>query len=769
MSLLRLCSLALALPLAAAAVPAGARTAPELGEFAVSAPVLKWQRGGCFTSWCQTGWYSSPAVADLDGDGQAEVIWGSYDVVALNGADGALKWRAPGGGSRVWPGVVVADLTGDGSPEVVVGRSGDKVTVLNSAGGEVWTRNPFGGSGELRTLAVQDLESDGQLEIVVGRASSGGTNQLSVYGPNGAVRPGWPARRTGEPGYGAGMYNENVAVGDLNGDGYKEVIGPTDTHYITSLDRNGNQLPANAIYGPGKVWSQVGVHVDHGVDLRGYANCGTEHRPNFANSAPAIADVNGDGVSEIVVVGDVYNCAIGDNEEGDMYAVPWILNMDRTRWSGSGYDWTVLPAPEPNSGPLSEDYNVIENCVFNAAVADLDGDGLKEIVYPSFDGRMHAYWLDKTQHGNWPYDVPGTGMRFAGEPAIVDLDNDGRAEVIFTSWPQKGGTPVGQLHILDYLGNQLFVVDLPGAFPADSWNGGLGAPTVANMDADPDKEVVVGTAHSGVVAYDLPNTADARVLWGTGRGNQRRNGTDALGSDTPCAYMGTGGTWFARNLQAPGAANLAFRFGPASAAWVPLAGDYTGNGTSTPGLYDPATGTFFLRRANAMGPADLTFGYGPRGAGWVPIIGDWDGNGTETVGLYNPASGTFFLKNSNAPGSANVVFSYGPAGAGWKPIAGDWDGNGVDTVGLYAPSTRTFFLKDTNTPGAADAVFGYGPANATPLAGDWDGDGRDSIGVYLPATAAWFLRNENGPGPADHAFVYGPVGATPIAGNWDGL
>lgn len=58
---------------------------------AISAPVLKWQRGGCFSSWCQTGWYSSPAVADIDRDGQVEVIWGSYDVVSLNGATGALE------------------------------------------------------------------------------------------------------------------------------------------------------------------------------------------------------------------------------------------------------------------------------------------------------------------------------------------------------------------------------------------------------------------------------------------------------------------------------------------------------------------------------------------------------------------------------------------------------------------------------------------------------------------------------------------------------
>src|SRR5207253_7899812 len=56
------------------------------------------------------------------------------------------------------------------------------------------------------------------------------------------------------------------------------------------------------------------------------------------------------------------------------------------------------------------------------------------------------------------------------------------------------------------------------------WNGGLGAPTIANIDSDPDLELVMGTNASGVVAYKLPNTANARVLWGTGRGNYGRTG-----------------------------------------------------------------------------------------------------------------------------------------------------------------------------------------------------------------------------------------------------
>ncbi len=35
---------------------------------------------------------------------------------------------------------------------------------------------------------------------------------------------------------------------------------------------------------------------------------------------------------------------------------------------------------------------------------------------------------------------------------------------------------------------------------------------------------MVGTSHSGAVAYDLPGSANARIFWGTGRGSYLRNG-----------------------------------------------------------------------------------------------------------------------------------------------------------------------------------------------------------------------------------------------------
>src|SRR5262245_8597577 len=103
--------------------------APALASAQVSAPVLKWQRGGC-TNFCQTGWYASPAVADLENDGQPDVVWGAYDLVGLSGATGALKWRATSP-DRVWPGVAIVDLTNDGTLEIVAGRNSDWLTVYN--------------------------------------------------------------------------------------------------------------------------------------------------------------------------------------------------------------------------------------------------------------------------------------------------------------------------------------------------------------------------------------------------------------------------------------------------------------------------------------------------------------------------------------------------------------------------------------------------------------------------------------------------------------
>ncbi len=124
---------------------------------------------------------------------------------------------------------------------------------------------------------------------------------------------------------------------------------------------------------------------------------------------------------------------------------------------------------------------------------------------------------------NWPYSVYHSNegfYRFASEPVVADLDRDGCSEVIFTSWVQKfsSGLRLGKLHILDCHGNMLYEQNLPAPKSSSRHeNGALPAPTIADIDSDPDYELVINTINSGFIAYDLPGSAGAKIQWQSGR------------------------------------------------------------------------------------------------------------------------------------------------------------------------------------------------------------------------------------------------------------
>jgi uncharacterized repeat protein (TIGR01451 family) len=505
---------------------------PPAHPAAPFAPTQLWRTCPSPPGYCETGWYASPAVADINHDGVADVIWGGYTLMAVNGANGHIEWNQPATNHRLWPSIAVADLFGNGLLEVITGQSGGYVSVYDSAGHFLpgWPQQPD--AGEIRSLAVADLDGDGRQEIIVATTNSPNTGGKHwwVYEPDGAIRPGWPRLQPGDLGYAAGAYNENIGVADLNGDGKAEIIGPSDVHYITAYHNDGSQIAVNPMFTGRQFWSQVGVHVLQSVDIRGYANCDAgELRPNFANSAPVLSDLLGNSSVQVVVVGNVYNCS---GNYTDLYEMPFIFNADRSRWVAGGFNWTDIPVPDGAAAPLSEDYNLIENSLPNPVTADLDGDGKKEILYASYDGRLHAYWLDKTEHGHWPFVLSSQAspyFEFASEPVVADLDHDGKAEVIFTTWTQHTSNQPGHLYILSWDGLLLNSIELPRD-PGSDYGGALAAPTLAHLDNDPNLDVVVGTVDMGLVAYRLAGTAGTQLLWPTGRANLGRTGASLGGN-----------------------------------------------------------------------------------------------------------------------------------------------------------------------------------------------------------------------------------------------
>lgn len=237
--------------------------------------------------------------------------------------------------------------------------------------------------------------------------------------------------------------------------------------------------------------------------------------------------------------------------------------------------------------------------------------------------------------------------------------------------------------------------------------------------------------------------------------------------DTVGLYDPARSRFLLKNLHLAGAADRTVRFGPAGRGWLPVTGDWNGDGRTTIGLYDPGTSSFRLKNALAGGAADILVTVVSPSPGALPLAGDWDGDGRDSIGLYDPATSTFHLKNSLTNGGFEISFVFG---AGGLPIAGDWDGDGRDTVGLYSPAQSIFRFKNSLSGGTVDSQVRFGPAGGgrLPLAGDWDGDGRDSIGLYDPATSTFSLKNTIRRGPADHQLQTGTagVGWKPIAGEW---
>jgi hypothetical protein len=129
-----------------------------------------------------------------------------------------------------------------------------------------------------------------------------------------------------------------------------------------------------------------------------------------------------------------------------------------------------------------------------------------------------------------------------------------------------------------------------------------------------------------------------------------------------------------------------------------VTGDWDGNGTVTPGIV--RGNTWYLRNSNTSGTANIVLSYGnPTDR---VVTGDWDGNGTTTPGVVR--GNTWYLRSTNAGSSGYVQFSYGNPTD--RLVTGDWDGNGTTTPGVVRGNT--WYLRSTNAATSASATLTFG-------------------------------------------------------------
>jgi len=381
----------------------------------------------------------SPKIIDLDGDGREEVIQATTDgfIHALR-FDGS---ELPG-----WP-VQTSRL-----------RTLDPTLPGNHVDSPAYRSGAIDvdrSQSMLTAVAIGDLDNDGRLEVIVSTFDG----EVNAWDSDGVQRPGFPVTLDYSIANdeNAGKYNivedgffASPVLGDLDGDGYLDIVAGAMDQYVYAWDRFGTPLagwPVKCEWPGFSIVPMIGARIV---------------------VAPAIGDVNADGLLDVVV---------GTAEVIDyVYSPTYVLHGDGNAHPGGAYHrgWPIKTQalygwllPDIGTGTTSA-----------PALADIDGDGLLEIATHSVAGfTTNRYGSIYRADGSIFISVDRQGKDFGAlsnvdEPAIFplltsgafgDLNQDGSLDYTIG---MAGGSYLGILLVNNV------IVD--GTFSTAAWDANTG-------------------------------------------------------------------------------------------------------------------------------------------------------------------------------------------------------------------------------------------------------------------------------------------------------
>jgi len=460
-------------------------------------------------------YFSSPTLADLDGDGKLEVIVGdSAGYIYAFRYDGTLLWRynaqsaipvgTPAGAIPIESSPSVADIDGDGKPEVVVGLNGMGLPGLPVGQGGVLVLSNTGTlkkifytyditdfsrngrqdgytEGVFATPVLANVDDDPEPEIMVGAFD----NLFYAWKSNGA----------------------SIYSRDNDGDGQWDEDGAGDWTPWTPQDTS-DDFPG---------WR--GVDDDHnGVVDEG--NAADDDEDGMIDEDPAEWPMlTGDTTVSSAVVGDILH----NGKPAIIFGTDHLGNGTTTRYG-------ILNVLDQTSKPLPGFPALnMEQMVWSSPVlVDLDGDGYWEIIHGSSTdlsgspsrlvGQLvYAWRKDGTSF------LSGTNGRLAttqgrtfGSFAVGDINNDGRPELVIATTSLRdasgnlidaSGNPTTQANAV---GQMVYAFNSDGSlvpgFPVRPYpvNGGadlIGSATLADVNGDGYLEIIIPVA-GGLVVLD---------------------------------------------------------------------------------------------------------------------------------------------------------------------------------------------------------------------------------------------------------------------------
>jgi len=453
----------------------------------------------------------------MDNNGMNEIIASRHSVLYVWTTDGTLLWRAPvgenatssndHGSSRMYSSPIVGDLDNDGLGEIAIAYS-NQIAVYENNGmlKAGWPQSFPGSQGENRSIAAADLNNDLQYEILTVKTSSGPVT--CVWNINGNVRSGWPQVDDYDTKYDFGGYNQNTGAADLDGDGYTDVVSTYDICYLGVFKGDGTSWSANSMF---SATYSCRVPMFHNIDLaiQGWGPDGND-RDEFTDSPPVFADLDNDGLPEIILFSDHELAGEYINRGNSL----WAVNPDMSRVTG-------FEIPKTTGMPLYTGYeNNIVQVAPSPAISRFGTDVL-HIIVPSYDGNIYCYDSEGTELWKRPFDGQGNPFVGASESVIGDLDDDGIPEIVFTTYSIQ--EDVSKLYILNSRGEVL-------QNPAIAGRGSMSAPTLADVEGDGTIEIIIslkdvlGNGDGGVQVWKVESAHKNVIDWPTGRGNYMRSG-----------------------------------------------------------------------------------------------------------------------------------------------------------------------------------------------------------------------------------------------------
>jgi hypothetical protein len=372
---------------------------------------------------------------------------------------------------------------------VALGATGALVFVSQSMGGTVTPPSNVGANAlfldqnalhtqydllafDTTKRAVADLTGSGIKDIIadddnghiyVIRGSDGALlSELSTFHP-----PGWGARDMND-----------VAVGDVYGDGRMDIVSVNSVGFLTVFQLNKTQSTPDKL-----VWDKMW---EKNLDPRIYWGMAVEQRRPWYNwspqypgndGAPYLADVDGSGRLTIFVENDNMPGFWAINPDGsvrwaidwsDGAAGPWVDDVFGTGhpsavFATDGGDIYIFDAASGNLQSQFHTANLTGSCRAESpgsisvwpAVASIDGGPQKEIIFGTRAANgtnaqaQDSTWLH-AQHAKiyaenpdgtlrWCFTAPWMDPHVCMHPAIIQVN--GQTEIIYMDWNTIGHFP----------------------------------------------------------------------------------------------------------------------------------------------------------------------------------------------------------------------------------------------------------------------------------------------------------------------------------------